>query len=188
VNAKMDLDIVELLIDEHEDIREKFREVRDAEPQARSGPFEALVERLASHEAAEEALVHRTMRAEAGTEDEAAVVGEILEEEASAERRLAAMAELDPSTDGFMSQLDELEQEVLAHAEHEERDEFPAIRRRLGSQRRHELAERFQRLRQAGPTRPHPETPQEPHVRAALGPIVGVFDRARDQVRKTLSD
>jgi iron-sulfur cluster repair protein YtfE (RIC family) len=185
MDAKMDLDIVELLTDEHDDIRALFQEVRDAEPQARTVPFERLVERLASHEAAEEALVHPVAQAE--TDAGRPLVDALLEEEASAERQLRDMTDLDPSADGFLDALRVLEDAVESHAQHEEEQEFPRLREEIGVERRRELARQFQELRESGPTRPHPETPQDPAVRATTGPIVGAFDRARDSVKEFLA-
>lgn len=179
-----ELDIIELLRDEHDDLRELFREVLDAEPQARSEPFRYLVSRLAAHEAAEEALVHQVTRHDVPDGEE--VAERSLEQEASAERSLAAMEDLDPTSEEFVDALKELEQQVLDHADHEERHEFPLLEEHLTITHRRELSEHFRLLRQTGPTRPHPMTPQSPTVRALLGPVVGVFDRARDGVRSAL--
>ncbi len=181
--GETDIDIFELLRDEHQDLRELFEEVLDAEPQARIDPFRYLVARLAAHEAAEEALVHRVAQRELADEE---VVRRSLDQEADAERKLSAMEDLDPTSDAFVQALRTLQQDVLTHAEHEEREEFPALERELSEQQRLELAQQFQALREIGPTRPHVWTPQNPTVRALTGPIVGLFDRARDAVRSTL--
>jgi hypothetical protein len=185
VTADMDLDIVELLRDEHDDLRELFREVLNAEPQARTEPFRYLVSRLAAHEAAEEALVHSVSQKEIPGGREPADIA--LEQESSAERMLAGMEDMEPSSDEFVTALKELEDAVLEHAEHEEREEFPLLSEHLTLTRRRELAEAFQVLRDGGPTRPHPMTPQSPTVRALTGPVVGIFDRARDTVREVLN-
>lgn len=176
-----DLDIIELLRDEHEDLRELFREVLEAEPQARTDPFRTLVARLAAHEAAEEALVHRVTQRDVPEGGE--VAAHALEQEASAERALADMEDLDTSSDEFVEALERLQRDVLAHAEYEETHEFPLLEEHLSVTDRRVIAERFRELRASGPTRPHPMTPQQPTVRALLGPVVGVFDRARDTVR-----
>lgn len=184
MSAEMDLDIIELLRDEHEDLRELFSEVLSAEPLARTESFRNLVSRLAAHEAAEEALVHGVSRKEVpGGEGPADIA---LEQEASAERMLAGMEEMDPSSDEFVVALKELETAVLEHADHEEQHEFPLLVEHLTITRRRELAEAFQALRATGPTHPHPMTPQNPAVRALTGPVVGIFDRARDAVRDAL--
>lgn len=184
MNAEMDLDIIELLRDEHEDLRELFNEVLSAEPLARTEPFRYLVSRLAAHEAAEEALVHNVSRNEVpGGEEPAAIA---LEQEAAAERMLADMDDIEPSSEEFVSALQELQEAVLEHAAHEEQHEFPLFVEHLTITRRRELAEAFQVLRAEGPTRPHPMTPQNPTVRALVGPVVGMLDRARDSVRDSL--
>lgn len=185
MNAEMDLDIIELLRDEHQDLRELFREVLDAEPLARTDPFRYLVSRLAAHEAAEEALVHNVSRKEVPGGEEPADIA--LEQEASAERMLAGLENMDASSDEFVVGLQELETAVLEHAAHEEQHEFPLLVQHLTITRRRELAEAFQVLRAEGPTRPHPMTPQNPAVRALTGPVVGIFDRARDAVRDALN-
>lgn len=181
MSAEMDLDIVELLRDEHQDLRELFSEVLDAEPLARTAPFDNLVSRLAAHEAAEEALVHSVSREEVpGGEGPADIA---LEQEASAERMLADMEKMDPSSDEFVAGLKVLETAVLEHAAYEEEHEFPLLVEHLTITRRRELAEAFQVLRAEGPSHAHPMTPQTPAVRAVTGPVVGIFDRARDAVR-----
>ena len=185
MTAEMDLDIIELLRDEHEDLRELLSEVLSAEPLARTEPFRYLVSRLAAHEAAEEALVHSVSRNEVPGGQEPADLA--LEQEASAERMLAAMEDLEPSSEEFVAALKELEQAVLEHAEHEEQHEFPLIEEHLTITRRRELAEAFQVLRATGPTRPHPLVSQNPAVRALTGPVVGIFDHARDAVRDALN-
>ena len=185
MTAQMDLDIIELLRDEHEDLRELFDEVLSAEPQARTEPFRYLVARLAAHEAAEEALVHSVSQREIPGGEEPADVS--MEQEATTERMLAGMEHLEPNSDTFVTALKELQAAVLEHAAHEEAEEFPLFTEHLTITRRRELAEAFQVLRDGGPTRPHPMTPQNPTVRALTGPVVGIFDRARDSVRDALN-
>jgi hemerythrin superfamily protein len=179
-----DKDIVDVLLEDHEEFRTLFEEVRGADEEDRDDLFRYLVGRLASHEAAEEALVHKALRDE--VEGGREVAEAVLEEEASAEERLARMAKKDEWDQEFVQDLNGLEQQVLAHADHEEKEEFPLLRQHLSRERRVELAERFVLVRDTGPTRPHPGTPQTPEVRAAAGPIAGMFDRARDTARSIL--
>lgn len=180
-----DRDIVELLLAEHQEFRQVLDELEQADPQHQTDLFRYAVERLAGHEAAEEAVVHRAVRDDVpGGED---VAEAVLAEESSAEQLVADMGELEPGSPEFASALGRLKADVLAHAEHEEREEFPRIRDDLDPQRRQEMGRRFQQLRDTGPTRPHPDTPQTPEVRAMAGPVVGAFDRARDAVRNAFS-
>jgi hypothetical protein len=185
MTAEMDLDIIELLRDEHEDLRALFREVLSAEPLARVEPFRHLVSRLAAHETAEQELVHSVCRQEVpGGEEQAEVARE---QETSIERMLADMEDLEPRTEEFLDALDRLQRKVLDHVTHEEHREFPLIEEHLPVDRRRELGSAFQVLREGAPTRPHPMSAQNPTVRSLTGPVVGVFDRARHTARDLLN-
>lgn len=180
-----DRDILDLLLDDHQDFRSLLDELQRTEPDQREDLFRYTVARLASHEAAEEAVVHRAVRDDVPGGKEVAEAR--MSEEAAAEELLANMADMDPSSDEFLVALGRLHDEVLTHAENEERDEFPRLREHVDADQRQTLGKRFQTLRDSGPTRPHPHTPQSPEVRAAAGPVVGMFDRARDAARNAFS-
>lgn len=174
-------DIVDLLLDDHREFRELFPQLREASGTQRDELFHYLVARLASHEAAEEAVVHPALRDD--VPDGEAIAVAVLEEEADAERLLHRMTKMDVDSAEFDAALDDLERDVLAHADHEEREEFPRLREHLDVTHRREMGGAFTTLRASGPTRPHPLTPQAPEIRAAVGPLAGIFDRARDAAR-----
>jgi hemerythrin superfamily protein len=178
-------DVLELLLEDHEEFRSLFAELDRTEPEHREDLFRYTIARLASHEAAEEAVVHSTVRDDVPGGREVAEAR--LNEEADAERLLAQMADMDATSNEFAEALVTLRDEVLSHAEHEEHEEFPKLREHVDADRRRDMGRIFQLLRDSGPTRPHPNTPQTPEVRAALGPVVGIFDRARDAARDAFS-
>ena len=181
-----DRDVIDLLLQDHEEFRSLFEQLEQADPDQREDLFHYTVARLASHEAAEEAIVHLTVRDDVPGGD--SIAEAVLAEEADAEQLLAEMVEMDQTSQEFDDALSRLRDEVLSHADHEEREEFPALRAHVDEDTRREMGRTFQALRDVGPTRPHPRTPQTPEVRAAMGPLVGAFDRARDAVRKAMSD
>lgn len=176
--------IVELIRQDHDHFRREFDRIANADADQRGELFQHLVGELARHEAAEEVLVHPTVRdlADSGR----TVAEEALEEENAAEDLLARMEDMDPATPEFLDAFDLLRNDVLAHAEHEEREEHPHLAS-LDDGRRRALADGWHRLKETGPTRPHPHTPQTPEVRALVGPVAGLFDRARDAARDVLS-
>ncbi|GGI05148.1 hemerythrin domain-containing protein [Egicoccus halophilus] len=176
-----DRDIIDVLQADHDQFRRMFDELENAAGERRVELFHDLVAALASHEAAEEALVHKALRDEVPGGEELAE--QVLAEESRGEELLAEVQDVEVDSTEFSTAVARLRKEIVGHAEHEERDEFPRLREHLSDERRRELGGRFEKLRAAGPTRPHPNTPQHPGVRAAVGPIVGVFDRARDAVR-----
>lgn len=178
-------DIVDLIQEEHVKIRRLFAEVNEAPADQRPDLFRHLVSELASHEAAEESIVHPTLRDD--VPDGEAEAESVLREESQAEEMLAEMEDIDPTSTDFVSRFQQLERAVLTHANHEEAEEHPRLREHIELDRRQEMGEAFQKVKDSGPTHPHPKTPQTPEVRAAAGPIAGMFDRARDAVRDAMS-
>lgn len=177
-------DIIDLLIDDHTEFRTLFSQLDTTPAEQRGDLFRHIVSELARHEAAEEAIVHAATRDVPGGED---VAQAVLAEEDQAEKLMAQMERMDPEGEEFLVAFRTLRQDVLAHARHEERDEFRRLRAHLDADRRHEMANGFETLKGMAPTHPHPRTPQEPAVRAAVGPIAGIFDRARDAARNAFS-
>ena len=178
-------DVIELIRQDHQEVRELLGQIEAADAQSRGDLFHELVGELARHEAAEETIVHPTLRDEVA--DGRALAEEVLEEESEAEKLLARMERMDPSSDEFVEAFRSLRDDVLEHADHEEREEHPKLRQALSEERRREMGEGWLRLKAAAPTRPHPHTPQTPEVRAAVGPVAGAFDRARDAARDLFS-
>lgn len=178
-------DIIDLITDDHDEVRALMTQIDSADPDQRGDLFQTLVAELARHEAAEEAIVHPTLRDEAP--GGAGIAEGVLEEENEAEDLLAKMEKLDPTSREFMESFADLRSDVLAHAEHEEREEHPRLRDALEPSRLREMGEGWTQLKKTAPTRPHPNTPQTPEVRAAVGPVAGIFDRARDAARELIS-
>lgn len=178
-------DLIQLIRDDHAEFRDLLARMETASPDERRELFQTLVGELARHEASEESLVHSTLRDEAPGGQ--GVAEQVLAEESEAESLLARMEKMDATSPEFMEAFATLRDDVLAHAEHEEREEHPRLRETLSEARLQELAEAWTTLKGRAPTRPHPHTPQTPEVRAAVGPVAAVFDRARDAARELFS-
>ena len=178
-------DVIELIQQDHQETRELLAQIETAPPEERGSLFEQLVGELARHEACEETIVHPTLRDEVTGGRE--VAEQVLEEESKAESVLAKMEKMDPASSDFVETFRSLRDDVLAHADREEREEHPRLREALSEERRREMGEGWLQLKKAAPTRPHPHTPQTPEVRAAVGPVAGAFDRARDAARDLFS-
>lgn len=178
-------DVIDLIQADHQEFRTLFDSIDTIPPDQREDLFRTLVAELARHEAAEEALVHRALRDD--VPDGESVAEQVLEEESGAERLLADMEKMDPTSSDFLDAFIRLRDDVIGHADHEEREEHPRLREQLDEQQLRDMADKWERLKDMGPTRPHPRTPQSPEVRGAVGPIAGVFDRARDRARQMLS-
>lgn len=132
-----DQDVVELLKEQHQQIRSAFDEVTEASGKARTDAFRSLVRLLAVHETAEEEIVHPAVRDAEGGEP---VVDARVAEESKAKKLLSTMEEMGPEAEGFDTLLIQLQDDVTAHATHEEEAEFPLLRTTYDAQRLRDMA------------------------------------------------
>jgi len=171
-------DVVDLLISQHNDIKALFARVKSAQGEQKRQAFQDLVRLLAVHESAEEQVVHPAARRSADT-----VVEARLREESEAKKVLTELYELGPDAAGFDARFAAFEQAVLAHAQHEEQEEFPQLRRTSEGETLQRMVGAVRAAEAVAPTRPHPTAGESPVSNLLLGPPVAVFDRMRDAVR-----
>lgn len=174
-------DIIDRLTADHREVEQLLGQLEETAPEDREDLFRAVVSRLARHEAGEEAIVHPVTNQQAGQGEK--ISASVREEEQQAEELMADMENTDPTSDEFLEQFRRLRKDVLTHAEHEEDTEFPRLRDALEEEQLVEMGQAFERLKQAAPTHPHPRTPNDAVSQILLGPVAGIFDRARDAAR-----
>jgi hemerythrin superfamily protein len=170
-------DIVSLLAQDHETIRERLLEFESAQPEIRSALFRELTAQLVRHEVAEEIVVYPALREEPGG---VAVTEERVAEESEAERLLAHMEKLDPETEEFMGALRDLTAAVLAHAANEEAEVFPLLLAHEDASYLEMLGQKFRGEKLAAPTHPHPRSPTSAVGQKIVGPFTSFLDRMRD--------
>jgi hypothetical protein len=178
-------DVVEFLIGQHMQIRDLFTEVETSTGQARWEVFDRLVTLLAVHETAEEQLIHPLVRT--GVEGGGDIVDDRLAEERAAKEMLARLEDLGPDAAEFPSLLAELRTSVLTHAHHEEAYEFRYLRREVATAQLQPLVSMVRAAEAVAPTHPHPGV-ESAIANIVAGPVVSLFDRTKDMVRKAMSD
>ncbi|MEV8517369.1 DUF2795 domain-containing protein [Dactylosporangium sp. NPDC051484] len=174
-------DVVEILIAQHNEIKDLFARVSSAQGARKEQLFHELVRLLAVHENAEEVVVHpaaRDLIPKGGT-----VVNERLQEEADAKRALADLYDLGVDHRDFDRNLDALAKSVLAHATQEEHQEFTQLRKHADAERLRRMAGAFEAAQSIAPTRPHPAAGESAIVNLLVGPPTAVFDKVRDAMR-----
>ena len=171
-------DVVRLLLLQHARIRELFAEVADATGEQRKHAFDELRALLAVHEAAEELIVRPVAKKTAG-KDEAEARNE---EEKEASKVLKELEGMDVSSPGFVVALAEFKQAVGDHADHEEREEFPALVMQCSEEQRHTMGARLRKAEHLAPTHPHPTAAGSPAALAMTGPFAAMIDKARDAI------
>jgi hemerythrin superfamily protein len=176
-------DVVDLLLRQHTEIRRLFEEVDGATGDERRDAFQRLVRMLAVHETAEEQVVHPTARRTMAAGD--AVVDARPAEEHLAKDLLSKLESGGLDAADFDVRFAQLREAVLAHAEHEEQEEFPALRAWRGEEQRRAMALAVKAAEAVAPTHPHAGVETVPkHV--AFGPMAAVIDRTRDVVREAM--
>jgi hypothetical protein len=182
MTASQQQDVVDLLLDQHNQIKALFARVAGAEGTDKRDAFEDLVRLLAVHESAEEEVVHPQARKviEGGEQ----VVQGRLNEENEAKHVLVELYDLGADHPEFDGKLAALADAVLSHATHEETDEFPALRENLTPERLRRMAGAVRLAEAMAPTRPHPTAGESATANMLVGPPVAMFDRARDRMRE----
>lgn len=170
-------DVVGFLKEQHEQIKTMFSEVLSVKGEARRKAFVALRRLLAVHETAEEEIVHPAARR--ALSDGAAVVDARLKEEHEAKRALTELERLDVDSAEFGTKFLTLQDDVIAHAEAEEHDEFARLADVLEPSRLEQMRKAAEFAEKVAPTRPHPGI-ESATANMLAGPFVAMVDRARD--------
>ena len=177
-------DVVDLLMDQHEHIRELFASVEEAaSSSARQQSFEELRRFLAVHETAEELITHPVARTADGGNP---VVDARLEEETASKKLLAALDGMDVDDPEFAGKLTTLKESVLAHAKAEEQEEFTLLRKSRDTKLLERMAAAVLAVEAIAPTHPHPLVGSSMTTNLMAGPLASVLDRTRDAVRAAL--
>jgi hemerythrin superfamily protein len=179
--TRTDRDVVELLLEQHDEIKSMFSELRQVQGQAKQELFNDLVRLLAVHETAEETVVHPVARRK--LEDGEQVVEQRLEEEDRAKKELADLYDMGVDHPDFDRRLQAFAVEVTEHATKEEGEEFLRLRAMVDADKLRKMADALRAAEAAAPTRPHAGAPESAAGNILIGPPVAVFDRIRDAVR-----
>ena len=169
--------VVELLLEDHRSVEQRFSAFDDARPEARPELFWKLTDELVRHEVAEEVVIYPVLREVPGGD---ALADARIDEQSEAEQQLARMEKLDPTTPEFMAELTDLKAAVLEHAGREETEAFPLLSTSVPSPDQVRLADEYQAAKRAAPNHPHPHAPDTPPGNKLLGPVAALVDRVRD--------
>ncbi|HEV2781296.1 MAG TPA: hemerythrin domain-containing protein [Actinophytocola sp.] len=178
-------DVVDLLIEQHAQIRDLFGAVEAATGDARRDAFRRLVTLLAVHETAEEQVVRPLTRLSVDGGNQ--IADDRLAEEHDAKQTLATLEEMGPDAPEFPRLLDQLRVDVLDHASKEEAYEFRYLRRNVPAVQLRALTAAVKAAEAIAPTHPHPGV-ESATANTLAGPALSLFDRIKDLARKAISD
>ncbi|MHB1923912.1 MAG: hemerythrin domain-containing protein [Acidimicrobiales bacterium] len=175
-------DAVDLLLEQHQEVRRLFDQVQTAQGDQRREMFDCLLRMLAVHETAEEEVIYPLVRA--AVPDGDALADARLEEEAEGKTLLAELEKLGTADSAFSPKLATFQEKVDEHARHEEEKVFPALREHVDPDKLVAARKALETAEAIAPTHPHPHGPDSALGNIVAGPMVAVVDRVRDALRK----
>lgn len=169
-------DVVRILMDQHNRIREMLDDVDAVAPSERAEPFARLRAMLAVHETAEEMIV-RPVTSRAGDKN---VANSRNQEEAEATVVLKQLEAMDAGSPEFGEKFASFKDDVLEHAEREETEEFPLLMQECDLNKRASMGRSVHSVEELAPTHPHPSAAGSPAALWTLGPFAAMVDRVKD--------
>jgi hemerythrin superfamily protein len=174
-------DVVRILLEQHARIRDLFAGVKNAQGDEKKQAFDELRALLAVHETAEELILRPTAKKTAGKEEAEARN----DEEEAANKVLAELEKMDVGTPEFDDRFAGFERSVIDHAEHEEQEEFPAVRSGCDEEQLKGMGTRLQLAEKMAPTHPHPTAAGSPAAQWLTGPFASMVDRVKDTLGRS---
>lgn len=174
-----DDDVVAILLRQHARIRDLFMEVKITEGDHKQQVFDELRALLAVHETGEEMVLRPVSRETAGSD----VAEARNREEKKLNQMLAELEKMNVHTAEFDARLVDFEKSVIDHAEHEEREEFPALRPARFEEDLVRMGKRLRAAERFAPTHPHPAVAGSPKEQWMVGPFASIVDRVKDAVK-----
>jgi len=172
-------DVIGILLTQHARIRDLFAEVKSAGGEHKKVVFNELKALLAVHETSEEMILRPVAKRAAG-EKEADARNH---EEKEANKVLAELERMDVRSPEFDALIAKFEKSVVDHAEHEEKEEFPALHRDCSEDQLRTMGTRLLAVEKLAPTHPHPATAGSPVAQAVIGPFASLIDRTKDALK-----
>ena len=131
-------DVIHAVLHDHDQMRRLCTDVRQADGADKKRLFAELYQMVNVHELGDLAVVHPAARGNTANGDRTAVA--CMTEGADIARALAELHALGVEHATFDSKLAMVHQAIHDHTAHEERDEFPVLRRYISIQRLHMMA------------------------------------------------
>ena len=172
-------DVIEILTADHREmigLLELIEETTD--PADRRALADAATAEIVRHSVAEELFVYPVYTRE--VTDGADEVEHDKEEHQELEETLVKLEGVDSEDADFLRLVRELKGQLDHHADDEESDQFPKLRRAVSAEELVDLGRKVEAAKKVAPTRPHPDSPHSELFHMTVGLGVGMVDRLRD--------
>lgn len=172
-------DVIEVLTADHREmigLLELIEETTD--PAERRALADAATAEIVRHSVAEELFVYPVYTRE--VTDGADEVEHDKEEHQELEETLVKLEGVDAEDAEFLRLVRKLKGQLDHHADDEESDQFPKLRRAVSAEELVDLGRKVEAAKKVAPTRPHPGSPHSELFHMTVGLGVGMVDRLRD--------
>ena len=172
------MDAITLLKNDHKAVKRLFRQFEklgDNAVKSRRELVDKMIEELSIHAAIEEQLFYPAVR-EAVPDAEDQVL-ESLEEHHVVKWTLSELEDMSGDEERFEAKVTVLIESVEHHAEEEEEELFPEVRKAMGRKALAELGAAMEKAKKTAPTRPHPRAPDSPPGNVVAGKVAGLADK-----------
>jgi hemerythrin-like domain-containing protein len=149
------MNAIELLKQDHGKAKRAFEEIEAAAPERRGPLWAKLAPELMAHEKMEEAALYGPVAQEVGVKDQALRdwPGRHREEVAEAEELIQDIGELDPASEEWMEQVEELRQMLERHIREEEGEIWPRVQRAWSEVKLEQTGQQMETLKRQAKSR-----------------------------------
>jgi hemerythrin superfamily protein len=175
-------DVIGFLLSQHQQVQTLLEQVSVSAGPTRQQAFDDLREMLARHETAEE-MILRPLTKKSVPEGET-IADDRFAEENESKQQLAELEKLDVDSAEFNSLFATFMPAVLAHAQAEERLEFPALRKSVDADTLMQAKGKLEKAEAMAPTHPHPMASTNA-MNYVAGPFAAMLDRAKDALSRS---
>jgi len=145
------LDATELLTQDHNKVRKLFKEAGEMGERAttsRRDLFDQIDEELTIHSKVEEKLLYPQFKERAKNSEQKDEVLEAYEEHAVAKRLIKELEGLEPTDERYKAKLQVLTEAVTHHADEEEKEFFPMVRKLFDKDELEAMGEEMQAMKE----------------------------------------
>jgi hemerythrin-like domain-containing protein len=174
-------DVIDELTKDHREALDLLKKITNtSSAKERRDLADTVIAEVVRHSVAEEMWVYPAMRKHVKDGDDE--VSHDIDEHKQLEVIMKKLEHEDSSSKRFGELVEEMTEALRHHAEDEENDQFPRLRKAVPREELLDLRKKVSDAKDIAPTRPHPGSPNSEVFHKLVGPGVGLVDRLRDKL------
>lgn len=174
-------DVVDILTTDHKEMMELADQIKhSSDLDRRRDTADTLIAEVMRHAVAEEMYVYPVIEKYVpnGTEE----VEHDKQEHDEIVQVMKQLEDCNAADPLFMERTEKLQGLLSHHADDEESQQFPKMRKHISGEQLIELGKKVENAKKLAPTRPHPSAPHSELFHKSVGAGIGMIDRLRDKL------